>query len=125
MYDNYNYPPGADTPDAPWNEKEVPEIEVSLDLTVLLRKTSTVCTDNYNMDGDYIELHDGHIGLEQLYNGQHNSIPMLLQELAKYINVELAGGDISRQRKEKLEAMLEDCVGWETVDMEVEDHKIE
>lgn len=22
MYDNYNYPPGADTPSAPWNQSE-------------------------------------------------------------------------------------------------------
>lgn len=27
MYNNYNYPLGADTPDAPWNEKEPDMIE--------------------------------------------------------------------------------------------------
>jgi len=26
MYDNYNYPAGADTPDAPWNQVELKDI---------------------------------------------------------------------------------------------------
>lgn len=26
MYDNYNYPAGADTPDAPWNQVELDDI---------------------------------------------------------------------------------------------------
>lgn len=26
MYDNYNYPAGADTPDAPWNQTDVEDI---------------------------------------------------------------------------------------------------
>jgi len=53
------------------------------------------------------------------------SRPKMLGELAKYIKGELAGGDISASRRQELEVMLEDCVGWETVDIEIEDYKIE
>jgi len=127
MYDNYNYPPGADTPDAPWNEKENPEIEVVAEVTVLLKKSDVkISTSNYNFDEDgEIELNDCYCDIEEYYEKQCNPIPKMLGELTKYINGELAGGDISASRRQELEAMLQDCVGWETVDIEIEDYKIE
>lgn len=30
---NYDYPVGSDTPDAPWNEDELEEIEVTISIT--------------------------------------------------------------------------------------------
>lgn len=47
MYDNYNYPPGADTPDAPWNEPVVPEAEFEVLCSQTLSKNTTVITDDY------------------------------------------------------------------------------
>ena len=47
MYDNYNYPAGADTPDAPWNEPVIPEKEFEVTCSQSLSRTATVCTDNY------------------------------------------------------------------------------
>ena len=127
MYDNYNYPMGADTPDAPWNEKEIPEIEVAAEITVLLKKSDVkISTCNYSLDENgEIRLRDRLMDIEGYYHTQNNSVPRLLGELAKYINGELAGGDISASRRQELEAMLEDCTGWETVDVEIEEYKIE
>ena len=42
MYDNYNYPPGADTPEAPWNQMPDDEftrtvsVSMSFDYTITL-----------------------------------------------------------------------------------------
>lgn len=47
MYDNYNYPMGADTELAPWNEKENSPIERSCHIEVWLRCDKTVETTNY------------------------------------------------------------------------------
>lgn len=124
--DNYNYPPGADTPDAPWNEREIPEIEVTAEITVLLKKSDIkVLTSNYYIEEDgKTELNDCFYNIAEYYEKQHNSIPALLGELAKYIKGELAGGDISASRRQELEAMLEDCEGWEITDTDVEEYDL-
>lgn len=126
MYDNYNYPPGADTPDAPWNEREIPEIEVTAEITVLLKKSDIkVLTSNYYIEEDgKTELNDCFYNIAEYYGKQHNSIPKLLGELAKYIKGELAGGDVSASRRQELEAMLEDCEGWEITDTDVEEYDL-
>lgn len=49
MYDNYNYPVGADNADAPWNEdiKEPQEVEVTVSIT--LSKTVKVKVTDYRV----------------------------------------------------------------------------
>lgn len=125
--DNYNYPPGADTPDAPWNEVEVPEIEVTVDVTATLTRKATVTTDNYSIDreegGAELELHDSYADLEKLYSKQHFGIPKLLDELAKYIKGELAGGGLSPSRWAQLNDMLDDCKDWQE-EMEIDNYDI-
>ena len=83
MYDNYNYPPGADTPDAPWNQPADPDpIDVVCDTCVTLRKSITVTTTNYEADRDEtgcdITLNDGYQELEQHVKEQHTSLTAML-----------------------------------------------
>ena len=129
MYDNYNYPMGADTPDAPWNQPSEPD-PITLDVNVnvtLFKNDVTVETSNYDIipddefDDVFIDLHDGYADVEKYYIEQHKSILDLLGELAKYIKGELAGGNLSRQRRQELEMMLEDCQGWQQYSFEVEE----
>lgn len=47
MYDNYNYPPGADTPSAPWNEYTPPEKDFEVECSQTLCKTVNIVTRNY------------------------------------------------------------------------------
>ena len=44
-----NYPPGVsdNTPDAPWNESEVPEKDFEVTCSQTLSRTATVTTNNY------------------------------------------------------------------------------
>lgn len=126
MYDNYNYPPGADTPDAPWNQVENEPIDVDVVAEVTLVHNTKVSTTNYNAYTDEEgyhdeELYDGYQDIEKYYKEQHKSIPDLLDELAKYIKGELAGGNLSHRRRQELELMLEDCEDWEIDNIEIED----
>lgn len=47
MYNNYDYPYGADGPDAPWNQPEVPEKEFDVTCSQSLSRTATVWSNNY------------------------------------------------------------------------------
>ena len=47
MYDNYNYPAGADNEMAPWNEPIVPEKTFDVTCSQSLSKTVSVNTNNY------------------------------------------------------------------------------
>lgn len=51
--DNYNYPMGADTKDAPWNSKKEKEIEVSVSIT--LSKTVKVNVTDYIESEPYLD----------------------------------------------------------------------
>lgn len=62
MYDNYNYPLGTDNEDAPWNQKDNPEREVEVTISVTLSKTVKIKVPDYKIidsgkdeDGEYFE----------------------------------------------------------------------
>jgi len=50
--DNYNYPPGADTPDAPWNQSEQEAQEVEVTLSTTLSKVCNILSTNYEAGRD-------------------------------------------------------------------------
>lgn len=125
---NY-YPEGAynDT-NAPYNEVEVPEIEVNCEVSITLtKKDAPVFTDNYTNDGDEYgdeyDILDSYSELAEKYDDQHYCLTGLLDELAKYIKGELQG-DISRGRRNELERMLADCQGWTEGDTDIEDYNV-
>lgn len=62
---NDSYPVGADTPEAPWNEKENPEREIEVTVSLTLSKTVKVRVSDYNItdsgkddDGNHFEVLD-------------------------------------------------------------------
>ena len=48
--DNYNYPIGADNPDAPWNEVELPAIDTEVTVSITISKTIKVPVIDYTID---------------------------------------------------------------------------
>ena len=59
---NYDYPLGSDTKDAPWNQEELPEREIEVTISVTLSKTVKIKVSDYTItdsgkdeDGDYFE----------------------------------------------------------------------
>ena len=48
--DNYNFPIGADNPDAPWNEIELPAIDTEVTVSITISKTIKVPVIDYTLD---------------------------------------------------------------------------
>ena len=126
MYDNYNYPPGADTPDAPWNEVEVPDMEFDVTISMSLSKTVKCSTNKYNpivIDEPHNRLHEEYPDTSdtpwsEVYGDNHKTIPELLEELKKYIQKDLdnLANDETKMDKafhrRRLEFLMKECDNW-------------
>ena len=62
MYNNYDYPWGADGPNAPWNQVDNPEREIEVTVSVTLSKIVSIKVSDYKItdfgkdeDGEYFE----------------------------------------------------------------------
>lgn len=49
MYNNYDYPCGTDGPNAPWNQKELPEKEIEVTVYITLSKTVKIKVSDYTV----------------------------------------------------------------------------
>ena len=127
MYDNYNYPPGADTPDAPWNQPDIPEREFDVTVSMSLSRTVQCYTNKYIPE---VDEENGHLYVDtsdtpwsEVYGDNHKTIPELLEELKKYIQKDLdnLADDETKMDKafhrRRLEFLLTECDEW-TVDEE-------
>jgi len=47
---NYDYPMGSDTEDAPWNEEPLDSVEIEMDVEVTLKKRVKISIDDYSED---------------------------------------------------------------------------
>ena len=63
---NYDYPMGADTPDAPWNQVEPEPRKVEVTVSITLSKTVEVEVTDYTAEEDYDE--DGYNGINYDYS---------------------------------------------------------
>lgn len=118
---NYDYPMGSDTSDAPWNQEDLPEREIEVTVSVTLSKTMKVMVDDYREEED----EDGRpLGCDfsncDLCKAVEEQI-VLPQNLAKFTenmfkyDLDLKAAGMSRYLKEA----IEDCKGWNVDDFEV------
>ena len=135
--DNYHYPLGADTEDAPWNQKEVPEKEFKVTCSVSLSKTAQCFTNDYipgaegcdyepDGEGGYVPIpyHDdddtSDTNWSEVFKDNHKTIPELLEEFKQYLQKDLKNIDAVAEirkhdkafLKRKLERLIEECDGW-------------
>lgn len=114
--DNYNYPTGADTKDAPWNQVDNPEREIEVTVSVTLSKTVKIKVSDYTItdsgkdeDGDYFEEVDysdcdlKEAVEEQIYLPQEAGL------LIKDFDI----------KTRKADAIVEDLSNWSVDEMEV------
>lgn len=118
MYDNYNYPLGADTPDAPWNEPVIPERDFDIDVEFVMSKAVTVTTNDYapeydDEDGrEYANIEN--TDWEKAYdNSGHLTIAEMLQELESYVKDDMTKTAPNSGKGRYLQRVLESCQGWE------------
>lgn len=100
MYDNYNYPLGADTPDAPWNEKKPTKEVIEVTVSHTLSKNTIIKV--YEED-DPVETYK-----EQHYN--------ILELLSLFKSV-LEHPDLLNVINKKL--LIKECSEWVEDDFEV------
>lgn len=126
MYDNYNYPAGADTPDAPWNQSEPDDKEFLIDVEYILQKKNVkVTTKDYRpevvtKDEEIIEpLDTSDTNWENAYEESgHLTIQELLNELKEYVKADMQTCSPNTCKGAYLKRVLEDCDGWELYDKE-------
>ena len=133
MYDNYNYPVGADGSDAPYNQSDPEPVEVDVCISQTLHKSTTISTTDYaaeecedcERDDDGRFVTTGGVSYDfsdsDLLNAYKNdswTIPELLYELKDYIKQDLNRG-CSKSKKAWLERMMKACEGWELDEEEV------
>ena len=63
---NYDYPMGADTPDAPWNQVDTEPRKIKVTVSITLSKTVEVEVTDYTAEEDYDE--DGYNGINYDYS---------------------------------------------------------
>lgn len=113
--DNYNYPMGADTPDAPWNQRDPEPITLEVDVVIVLKKTLKIEVSNYDSDPGGID-EDGmsypatyyidDYELERCVKEQY-VLPNELVSLVKESNI------ITKET-------LDECDNWELIEIDVE-----
>lgn len=111
IMDNYNYPMGADTKDAPWNQADNPEREIEVTVSVTLSKTVKIKVSDYEItdsgkdeDGEYFEdINYSNCDLKRAVEEQIT----LPQDAYKYVK-----GEFNNDQRNDLE-------GWDVDDFEV------
>ena len=134
MYDNYNYPAGADTSDAPWNQSDVPEKEFDVTCSQSLSKTVIVITDDYVPGAEGVDYESDDEGgchafswqdpddtsdtnWAKEYSGNNHLTPLQLIEtfkefLEKQLNETNYATPEGKKECNKLQHLIEECTGW-------------
>lgn len=113
MYDNYNYPEGADSPSAPWNQdQKAKELEVTVSVT--LSKTVKILVDDYTNLGVVTD-EDGN---------KYEDIDYSECDLKKAVKDQIylpqdAGKILQNSEVSALESIADDFSDWEVDDFEV------
>lgn len=92
--------------------------DVKWDIAVTIVNTLPVSTSCYYRDSEDGSTDTSDVNWEDEYKSQYLGIPALLNELAKYIDGELASG-VSGSRRWELRQMLEECRGWKVEDIDI------
>lgn len=120
MYNNYDYPLGADNSDAPWNEVTNPEEPFEVTISQTLSKKTEVLTDEYNYEryGDEVILNTDDVDWKEVYNNQFHTPLELINILKEYLTLDLEKG-ISSRNKKAIKYLLEECEDWVNDETEV------
>ena len=124
MYDNYNYPLGADNENAPWNEKENKVKEFMCEATVILTKRLNVATQNYiEEEPEYPDfmgaIDTTDVDWEEEYANQHFEFTEMLTRMRSLLR-KWQPSDLSFNEIRELEELLDDANNWELYEIQVQ-----
>lgn len=120
MYDNYNYPVGADTPKAPWNQEETPIKSFNVLCSQTLSKEVDVKTNDYIYEKPEKD-EDGNISQNidtsdtnwvVAYGMDHYTPRALIWCFKRLLNIMMEEKNYKYFTKEKLKELVDECTGW-------------
>lgn len=126
---NFDYPIGSDTQDAPWNKPSEPkQVEFTCEVLHELKKVINIPVyqyyENEVMDEDgerFYDVDTSDVDWEQAYKDNCYTINNLLCVLEWYIKNDLERSKGDRQREKELNQILEACKGWKTQNIYIEE----
>ena len=136
MYDNYNYPAGADTPDAPWNQSDPDDMDFDVTCSQTLSKTVTVTTNNYIPGAEGVDYESDDEGgcyaspwhddpdtsdtnwAEEYHNNDHYTPIQLIELYKETLKEQLKSWEgmdeipSTKAQVRRIEHLIEECEGW-------------
>lgn len=131
MYDNYNYPAGADNESAPWNQTEKEPAERDVEFTCTMRREDVTQITEYIPGGTYEEwdgdmsvtIHDDDdftdTDFVKEWKGCHLTPERLIATL-RDIAYAFADDDIPQKSRNHWLAIARECEGWVQEDEDAE-----
>jgi hypothetical protein len=108
---------------APYEGKETPTRKFDVEASFLIRKQTTVETNDYDIEHDDFEkeafIHTELTDWESEFSSQHFNIDEMLCELCVYVEDEMRNVPPYSGRGRYLKRLLNDAQGWEVVEQEV------
>lgn len=114
--DNYNYPMGADTKDAPWNQEDPPEKSFDVTVSCSLSKDTNITSTDYDYDNELNNPWGDYTTSEYT----PSEIIEFAKQCAKYM---LSKEDFKVKSKYGLKKMIDSCTGWNTDEENIEQYK--
>jgi hypothetical protein len=124
MYDNYNYPCGADNPQAPWNEPVVKEREFKVSVLQVLTKDVVISTDDYQpeFDEEYGTTFANTENTDWVKSFENvHYTPLQLIDACKKIAKWAIDNNVKRIDDLYLPRVAEDCNGWQVLEYNVDE----
>lgn len=124
--DNYNYPMGADTKDAPWNELSPPK-EVTFDVCIsqTLSRDTTVATNNYfveidcDEDGCHESINTSETDWRKAYEKDRMTPLNLIKEFKGFLEKTLPDPIVFPMQYKRAKYLIGECEGWVEDDLEI------
>lgn len=128
MYNNYDYPLGADNSLAPWNQEENTEIERDCDVTETIARKVTLSTTDYAAEEDWddelgkcISVDTSETDWSAEYANQEYTALELIAKLKTYVEEDIKNTSPDTSKGRELKRLLSACDGWEQEGLEVEE----
>ena len=130
--DNYNYPAGSDTKDAPWNQEEPNAKEFEVTISQTLSKNVIVSTTDYDEEEDWDDdmgkcttVDTSNTDWQKAYQNNHETIVDLLCECGKMarelydMRKDQANTPENRREMKRLQYIMNECIEWNLDEYEV------
>ncbi len=128
MYNNHDYPLGADTSLAPWNQVENSKIERDCNVTETITREVTLSTTDYIAEDDWndefgkcISADTSETDWRDEYINQEYTALELISKLKSYVEEDIKNTAPDTGKRMELQSLLSACDGWEQVEIEVEE----